>query len=173
MRGALRWRGRSSRMLRCCVLAGLTAASHLNGRICEHAQIPNPDAARGCVTRAAQTAASAAAGASSSCRHHRCLPQHTHLRSTAPVATLKASYLFQSQHSTYSKLRKARAFLFKMLGGQTPRRDAPALSRCTAASVCPMRTSCRRRPRCSGVRSTDSWVRPCRSRRQEEEGGRM
>ena len=102
-------------MRRCCVLAGLTAALHLNGRVCEHAQIPNPDAARGRVTRAAQTAASAAAGAWSSCRHHRCLPQHTHLRSTAPVATLKASYLFQSQHSTYSNLRKARAFLFKML----------------------------------------------------------
>ena len=79
------------------------------------------------------------------------------------LVPVTAQHLFKFKKSSRVPVQNAEL-------GQTPRRDAPALSRCTAASSCPMRTACRHRPRCSVVRSTASWVGPCRCCRQGEEG---
>jgi hypothetical protein len=69
-----------------------------------------------------------------------------HLRSTAPVATLKLSYLFQSQQSTwvFSKL----VALMQKASNKTPRKDEQVLSQCRAETSCPIHRTCHRHQHC-------------------------
>jgi hypothetical protein len=68
-------------------------AANLDGRFGKHPQIPYPDAANHSVMNLIEMTAATA---------------QSNLRSTAPVAMLKASYLFQSQHRTCNLLNKLR-----------------------------------------------------------------
>jgi hypothetical protein len=76
-------------------------AANLDRRFGKHAQIPYPDAAHHSVTALKELTAA---------------PAQSNLRSTAPVAMLKASYLFQSQHRTCILLKNLRLRFTKRLG---------------------------------------------------------
>ena len=76
-------------------------AANLDGRFGKHPQIPYPDAANYSVMNLIEMTAATA---------------QSNLRSTAPVAMLKASYLFQSQHRTCILLKNLRLRFTKRLG---------------------------------------------------------